>query len=256
MPQTEPVSSDGREARLERYERVSDWPLFGLAVVFLAVYAVDVLAEHLSPDWHETLRVIDYVIWALFALDYVIRISLASDHVRYWWRHLLDLLIIVLPVLRPLRMLRLVILLRVLNRRVAATLRGRILVYGMSSAVLLVFCGALAMLDAERNDADAQIRTFGDALWWAVTTILTIGYGDRVPVTTEGRFVAVGLMISGVLLFGAVTASFATWLVDRVRIEEEEAEAVTRHDLLAVHAQLDRIEARVTDAARDSDRIT
>ena len=125
----------------------------------------------------------------------------------------------------------------------------------MSSAVLLVFCGALAMLDAERNDADAQIRTFGDALWWAVTTILTIGYGDRVPVTTEGRFVAVGLMISGVLLFGAVTASFATWLIDRVRIEEEESQTATRHDLLAVHDATGPHRARLTDAARDASRI-
>jgi voltage-gated potassium channel len=128
----------------------------------------------------------------------------------------------------------------------------------MSSAVLLVFCGALAMLDAERTDPGAQIRTFGDALWWATTTILTIGYGDRVPVTTEGRFVAVGLMISGVLLFGAVTASFATWLIDRVRVEEEESETATRHDLLAVHAQLDRIEERLADlarAARADDRV-
>ena len=239
--------AEATQPRLVRYERVSEWPLVGFAVVFLAVYAVDVLAQGMSESWHETLRVIDYVIWALFAVDYVVRISLASDHVRYWWRHLLDLVIIVLPILRPLRVLRLVMLLRVLNRRVAATLRGKILLYGMTSAVLLVFCGALAMLDTERDAPDAQIRTFGDALWWATTTILTIGYGDRVPVTTEGRFVAVGLMISGVLLFGAVTASFATWLIDRVRDEEEESQAATRSDLLAVHVQLDRIEATLAE---------
>lgn len=233
------------ETRLDRYERASEWPLFGLAVVFLAVYAVDILDDRLSASAHEALRVVDYVIWALFALDYVLRLTLATDRIRYWWRHLLDLLIIVLPILRPLRMLRLVILLRALNRRVAATLRGRILLYGLSSAVLLVFCGALAMFDAERSTTDANIRSFGDALWWATTTILTIGYGDRVPVTTEGRYVAVGLMISGVLLFGAVTAAFATWLIDRVRVEEEESQAATRHDLRAVHAQLDRIERRL-----------
>lgn len=241
------------ETRLERYEGASEWPLFGLAVVFLAVYAVDVLAQHLSQSTHEALRVIDYVIWALFALDYVLRLSLADDRIRYWWRHLLDLLIIVLPILRPLRMLRLVILLRVLNRRVAATLRGRILLYGITAAVLLVFCGALAMFDAERSTHNANIRSFGDALWWATTTILTIGYGDRVPVTTEGRYVAVGLMISGVLLFGAVTAAFATWLIDRVRVEEEESQAATRHDLRAVHAQLDRIERSLEQRERSAE---
>jgi voltage-gated potassium channel len=84
---------------------------------------------------------------------------------------------------------------------------------------------------------------------------MTVGYGDHVPVTTDGRFVAVGLMIGGITLIGAVSASFATWLIEQVRAVEEDAEAATRRDVHALRAQLDRIEARLAafdhNVARD-----
>lgn len=72
-------------------------------------------------------------------------------------------------------------------------------------------------MDAERGQVGATISSFGDAWWWAITTMTTVGYGDRYPVTTTGRFVAVGLMIGGIALLGTVTASLASWLSDRVR---------------------------------------
>ena len=73
-------------------------------------------------------------------------------------------------------------------------------------------------------------------------TICTVGYGDRFPVTTEGRFVGVALMVSGVALVGAVTASFATWMIDRLRVEEEDAQSATRRDLHLVEQHLDGVQ--------------
>ena len=136
-----------------------------------------------------------------------------------------------LPFLRSLRVLRLLPLLRALNRWVADSLRGKLVVYGTTTAALLIFTGALAVLDAERGDATANITSFGVALWWACVTICTVGYGDYVPVTTEGRFIAVGMMVSGLMLVGAITASFATWLFDQLRDEEEEDQAETQADM-------------------------
>ena len=81
---------------------------------------------------------------------------------------------------------------------------------------LLAFCAALAVLDAERSSPDANITDFGDAIWWAITTMTTVGYGDRYPVTSVGRLVAFGLMIGGIALFGTVTATLASWLVETV----------------------------------------
>lgn len=209
-----------------------------LAVLFLGVYATEVLAVGLSQGWHTALRIADYVIWALFVIEFFVRVGLAHGRARYVLRHLPDLAMLALPFLRALRVLRLIPLLRALNRWVADSLRGRVVVYGSTTAVLLVFTGALAELDAERHHAGATITTFGAALWWTCVTITTVGYGDYVPVTTEGRFVAVGVMIGGVMLVGAVTASFATWLIDRLRVQEEVEQEETQADLRAVHTKL------------------
>src|ERR1700749_423780 len=84
---------------------------------------------------------------------------------------------------------------------------------------------ATAGLMRAASIAHANITTFGDAIWWSATTVTTVGYGDRYPVTTEGRFVAVGLMLAGIALIGVVTASFATWLLDRVRDVERDAQS-------------------------------
>ncbi len=71
-----------------------------------------------------------------------------------------------------------------------------------------------------------------------MTTVTTVGYGDRFPVTTEGRFIAGGLMLAGIALLGIVTASLASWLLDRVREVEEESQGTTRADIDALTAEV------------------
>jgi voltage-gated potassium channel len=83
---------------------------------------------------------------------------------------------------------------------------------------------ALAVLDAERSSPNANISDFGDAIWWAVTTMTTVGYGDQYPVSGAGRLVAFGRMIGGIALLGTVTATLASWLVETVAAEKEQAE--------------------------------
>jgi len=114
----------------------------------------------------------------------------------------------------------------VLNRRARVTLRGRVAVYIAGGASLLAFCAALAVLDAERSSPNANITDFGDAIWWTVTTMTAVGYGDRFPVTDTGRLVAFGLMMGGIALLGTVTATLASWLVETVAAEKEQAEDI------------------------------
>ena len=218
----------------EEWERGTEWPLALAALAFLASYSLSVLDRDLSPSQHHILIGIDYFTWVLFALDYLVRVILAKPRLRYVVRHLPDLLIVVLPVLRPLRLLRLAALLRFVDRRVSRSLQGQVGAYVALSSVLVLYSGALAELSAERGAPHANIQTFGTALWWGITTITTVGYGDHYPVTTQGRFVAAALMVAGVALLGVVTASLASWLVGRVRTEtlaEQQTSQLELHEL-------------------------
>lgn len=238
MSTTEP---DAAISRSDRWTRRTEYPLASLAVLFLAAYAWPILQSTLSHPLRQLCAVVVYVSWAMFAVDYVGRFALAGKKRTFVWHNLLDLASIALPVLRPLRLLRLVALIRILNRKATASLQGRVAIYVGSTVVLIVFVAALAVLDAERGKPHANINSFGDALWWSVTTVMTVGYGDRYPVTLAGRFVAVGLMLGGIALLGVVTASIASWLIGRVRDAEASAEArLNRHleDLRAEIAEL------------------
>ena len=196
-------------------------------MIFLAAYALPVLDPDL-PIWLLDLcRWLSWIAWGIFVVDLLVRLTLADERLRYLGRHWYDLLVIVLPLLRPLRLLRLIPLLSVLNRRAQSGLRGRVAIYVAGGASLLAFVAALAVLDVERSSPDANIGDFGEAIWWAVTTMTTVGYGDHYPVTSIGRAVGFGLMLGGIALLGTVTATLASWLVETVDAEKEQAEGRT-----------------------------
>jgi voltage-gated potassium channel len=233
------------EVRRERWDAKVEWPLTIAAVLFLAAYAWPVLDPGLGTTTATVCAALTWGTWLLFAVDYLTRLVLSVDRGQFVRRNLLDLAVVVLPILRPLRVLRLVTAITVLNRRAGHSLRGRVAVYVAASTSLVIFVAALAALDAERSSPDANITSFGDALWWAMTTVTTVGYGDRFPVTTAGRFVAAGLMLAGIALLGIVTASLASWLIDRIRQVEEESEAATRRDVAALAAQITALREEV-----------
>lgn len=231
---------------LQRWERLSSWPLAAVGLLFLLAYSVQVIGRTEGVGDH-LLDVVIWSTWVLFAADYVMRLRLAPQRGRWFLLHLYELVVLALPALRPLRLLRLVTLLRVVHRVAGSALRGRIIVYAAGSAVLLVYVGALAVLDSEEDASGANITSFGDALWWAVTTITTVGYGDRFPVTVVGRLVAAGLMIGGIAVLGVITASVAAWMVDQVR-EDTAAEV---NPLEAEVHELRREIARLRDVRGD-----
>lgn len=234
---------EGYEPRLQRWEKVAEWLLMAAAVAFLVAYAVPILRPEIGDAARRTCALVQWGAWALFVLDYIARLSLARSRIRWISRHLFDLAVIVLPMLRPLRLLRLVTLLQVVNRRAAVGLRGRVVAYLAGGSVLLAFVASLAVLDAERADPHSPIQTFGDAAWWSLATLTTVGYGDLFPVTSTGRFIAAALMLGGIALLGTVTATLASWLSDRVRAEEEASDEVLveiralRAEVAALRAQ-------------------
>ncbi len=223
--------------RLERWNTATELPLVGVALIFIIAYAWDVIGDlHGRAD--DVAQTVIWATWGIFGVDYLVQLVLASRRWHWFYTHLFDFFIVALPVLRPLRLLRLVILWTVLQRVAAASLRGRVVMYVLSSGTLLVFIAALAVLDVERHASGANIRNFGEALWWAFVTITTVGYGDFTPVTAAGRLVAVGLMIAGVALLGVVTATLASWLVSRVAVAEETGDTVTRAHLDSLSVEI------------------
>lgn len=218
----------------QRYRDMTEWPLMGTALVFLGAYAWQVIGN-IEGRNADLLEGIMWTTWAIFAADYAANLWLADNRRRWFFHNLHELFIVALPFFRPLRLLRLVTLLSVLHRTAGETLRGRVVTYVACSAVLLVFVGSLAVLDVEQNAPDAKILTFGDAAWWAITTITTVGYGDLYPVTPIGRLVAAALMMSGIAVLGVVTASIASWLVQRV---EESTEAAVESAEIPVRADV------------------
>jgi voltage-gated potassium channel len=243
------------EAHRERWERAAEWPLTALAVLFLAAYAWPILNPDLPSGWATVCQWVTWGAWAAFATDYAVRLALSGDRGGFVRSNVLDLLVVVLPILRPLRLLRLVKLLSVLNRRAGSSLRGQVIVYVIGGSGLVLFVAALAVLDAERGRDGANIETFRDALWWALTTVTTVGYGDQFPVTTAGRFVAGGLMVSGIALLGVVTASFASWLVERVAEVEEESRAATRRDVEALTAEIRALRVEVAGLRDEAEGV-
>jgi voltage-gated potassium channel len=225
------------ETRLRRWEQKLDLPLTALAVVFLGAYAWPILDPELSRTLTTLCSWTVWATWGLLAADYLVRLRLAESRWAFIRGNPIDLASIALPLLRPLRLLRLVTLLSALNRYAGNSLRGRVGVYLVGSVTLIVFVGGLAMLDTERGHG-GPIDSFGDSLWWAMTTITTVGYGDMYPVTTTGRLIAAALMIAGIAVLGVVTASFASWLVERVSDAGEETAQDTQSDIAQLTAVL------------------
>ena len=215
--------------RVERWERRTEVPLLLLAVAFLVAYAWPVLDPTLDRDVRTLLGAASWTVWAAFGVDFLIRVGLAEERARYVWRHWYDAALIALPLLRPLRLLRLLALARMLGRMAASSLVDRVMAYVVGTAVMAAGLASIAVLDVEQEAEGANIVTFADALWWAATTVTTVGYGDRFPVTTSGRLIAVALMIVGIAMVGAITAGVAAWLVSQVSAEEKaEAKAEER----------------------------
>ncbi|MEJ8280677.1 potassium channel family protein [Pseudonocardia spirodelae] len=211
------------EPRLRAWEARTDVPLTVLSAGFLVLYACEVLLTRPgSPLW-QGLETVLWVLWAVFVADVAVRLWLARDRRRFVLDNPLDLLVVLAPFLRFLRLVRLVGAVSVLTRTLRDDLRGRVSSYLVVTVTLLGFVAALGVYEAERDAPDATITTFGDALWWVLTTITTVGYGDRYPVTLEGRLVAAGLMLAGIAVLGTVTATIASWFTEQ--IEQSRARA-------------------------------
>ncbi|MEE1747156.1 MULTISPECIES: potassium channel family protein [unclassified Streptomyces] len=214
-------SADSAPLRFRRWEQRTEVPLFGASLLFLLGYAVRVLAPEDAEPWRNLALALVGATWLVFAVDYAVRLRLSGLGHRFVRVHWLDTVVLLLPLLRPLRLIRVYTAVQRRRERPRLSLYARVISYAGATALLLGFSAALAVYHQEHRAPDATIRTFGDALWWACATLTTVGYGDAVPVTAGGRVVATGLMVCGLGLLGAVTGSFSSWLLQVFTREDE-----------------------------------
>ncbi|MPY98521.1 MAG: two pore domain potassium channel family protein [Actinophytocola sp.] len=232
--------------RLEKYESRTTWPLLALALLFLVIYALPIIWPDL-PGWVRAITEdLTFAIWLVFAADLAARAILSGRWFHYLLTHPIDLVVVAVPALRPLRVLRVFATAHVLLARTGRLSVMRTLPAIVIATALLVVIGALAVLDAERGAPNAEITNFGDAVWWSMVTVTTVGYGDIVPVTVIGRITTAGLMLVGISLIGAVTASVSAWFMSNMN----SAESDNAQDDSAIDARLSALEAQIGDIHR------
>lgn len=213
-----------RTPRYDRYMARAEIPLLLLSVLLIPILVLPEVT-HVSAAEDAVLSAVDYLIWAAFVADYVIRLQISGDRRAFVRGNLLDLALVALPMLRPLRLARASRLVRFglilsrSNRQAKTSLQRRAVTYVAVLAGTLTLACSVGVLEFERHDPKANIHSYGDALWWAATTVSTVGYGDRFPVTLGGRLTALLLISAGVSFFGVITAAVAAYFVRRVTSE-------------------------------------
>ena len=200
-----------------------------LSVYVLIALMIDTFFK-LPAEVSRVLTMIDDVICVIFLFDFALRFANAESKLKFMKWGWIDLIssIPTMNFLRAGRALRLLRLLRILrafrstkhlvNHVFKSKTQGTLTTAAVIALLSIIF-SSIAILEVE-HDPHSNIKTAEDAIWWSYVTITTVGYGDKYPVTTEGRIIAVLLMTVGVGLFGTFTAFMASWFIDKTKKEE------------------------------------
>jgi len=193
-----------------------------LALAFLVAFSWPAFEAIPSEQTSRILNGVQWLSWVAFAIDLVFGLFRAEDKKDFIRRHPLEILAVALPMLRPLRIVRVISFGSMVFEKVAIGKSLGILIRLLVITLFLGYISAIQITMIEREQSGANILNFWDGLWWAFTTITTVGYGDKYPISGEGRILAVFLMVLGISLLGVVTATIAAWFV---RIMQDETSA-------------------------------
>lgn len=198
--------------------------MLALCLYALAALALDSFFQ-VQESTRQLLEYADTGVCLLFFLDFILSLIHAPKRWQYFFTWgWLDLAssIPMLGLLRWGRAARIMRIFRVLRGARATkiiasfVLKRRAESVGLAAALvslLLLIFSSIAVLHFEKTASEANIKSAEDAVWWAFATITTVGYGDRYPVTSEGRIVAMLLMVAGVGLFGTLSGFIAAWFL-------------------------------------------
>ena len=205
---------------MRKVGKLWSWTLTFLAVLFLIVFSIPAFVVDLSDSAQSSIELVQWICWFAFAFDLFFGLLTSKSKKEYLLKHPLELMSVLLPFLRPLRLMRVISFGGLALQKIAMGKQFAITLKVALTAIFVSYIAAVQITISERDVEGSNIKTFADGLWWAVTTVTTVGYGDRFPTTTEGRILAVMLMLVGISLVGVITASVASWFV---RLSQEES---------------------------------
>ena len=194
-------------------QKVWNQTLTVLALAFLVAFSYPAFDTDISDSTQTSLDLIQWISWGAFASDLLYGLSTTKNKKSFLLKHPLDIAAVLLPFLRPLRLLRIISFGGLALQKVAMGKQFAITLKVFIASVFIAYVAAIQITISERAVEGSNIKNFGDGIWWAITTVTTVGYGDKFPTTMEGKFLAVGLMIVGISLMGVITASVAAWFV-------------------------------------------
>lgn len=196
----------------------SDFAYMLLGFAYLIIYSVQVLVQP-EAQTAAALEIASVAIYIVFVIDLLLRIVIAGRAlltlegiIRFIKVNWLAIGATLLPALRSLRVLRVIVVLRGITPFMSSRANKLGMVVGVTLPLIL-YTAALSALEAERTAEGANILTFSDAIWWSIASVTTVGYGDRFPVTDDGRVTATLLLLVGIGLFSALTALLAAWVM-------------------------------------------
>ena len=192
-----------------------------LALAFLVAFSYPAFVDPISTSTQSLLNIVQWITWIAFAGDLIYGLTKAPSKKGYLKKHPLEVAAVLLPFLRPLRLMRVISFGGLAIQKVAIGRQFAITIKVFIASIFVAYISAVQITISERDLVGSNIKNFGDGLWWAITTVTTVGYGDRYPTTTEGRFLAVLLMFVGISLVGVITASVAAWFVKMSANEPE-----------------------------------
>jgi voltage-gated potassium channel len=241
--------SGGRHDLVDRIERVTKYPMAVLGVAWLVV-GITVLTTDVNGSASTALVAALFALWAVVLAEYVVRLVLCPDRRGYLQRRWVEPVTVLVPPFQGWHifgMERMSLLVHEGALRVEAILKHHSLFRVLIAATGTLIIGAWLVLLFEEKAKGSNIHTYPDALWWAIVTVTTVGYGDRYPVTEGGRAVAVVLMLVGIGLIGVLTATVASVFI------KEHTDA-TKEEFKKGHADLGQQLAVISDRLADVDR--
>jgi voltage-gated potassium channel len=249
--------SGGRNDLVDDIERVTKYPMALLGIAWLVI-AIVIGTTDVRGSAPTVLVGTLFVLWVILLAEYAVRLVITPDRRGYLRRRWAEPATVALPPLQGwhvVGMEKMSLLLHEGTLRVSAILRHHSLFRVLIAAAGTLFVGAWLVLLFEENAKGSNIHSYPDALWWAIVTVTTVGYGDRYPTTEGGRAVAVVLMLVGIGLIGVLTATVASVFVkehtDASREEYRQGHADLGQQLSVISGRLADVERRLGASPAD-----